>query len=562
MKKEPIPGLQLLLVFLLACVIGIGGCKKEHDDEPPPGEETLDPIIPETTKAISTEDCEAFLVSIDTTDMSFTFNSDILDKYPIEVGDVIIVPVDRGYLRKVTAIEGQKDKGFIKIITILAKMGEAIRQGQMDFNYPIDTVISITEIVEQSGNTTLKVEGNLTLGATLYGTLKMKDWSLHKFDINSDITETFVLTGTCTYNNLTQGWEKKGFDHRFPSRTFMVGSVPVVVTPVLKIYIGDSCVVKSQVSSSITQVCTLTTGMTYQDGNWTIRNPELKPDLTASPPTCSAKADLQVWVKPQLTFEFYGLTGPYINDRVYLQLEANTLEDPWWRLNYGMDFAMGIDMEFFDMDNWEMDFYHMKETILQADGPFGNSSLADSVKSARKFSTGYKVWYEQQDHEIKYWLGYDETYFGNDYVSGGSIGVHTDSIKWNGNQFDMIISFSLEDFDTNYYSVSGKLAPDGKSLVDVVFRNNYIYNTVQNDFTHHKTNETTFELEQIPLEEVSGKTIKFKTTDPGDFQSISHYWYYKVLNNGEPHEERWITNVSTLPLPDKESYIFIWFMVD
>ncbi|MBU2651570.1 MAG: hypothetical protein KKA81_11590 [Bacteroidetes bacterium] len=573
------------LLAILSFAIASTGCKKDHDSEEVAEEENFDPIIPPTTKVVTEDDCDRYLESIDTSNVTITFKKEILDHYSFEVGDVITLPVDGGYIREITGIDEQKNGIWIIIYTKFSSLIKAINQGRADYNFPLDftgaktiyhdkgiectdlkengmeAMYHIDKVLYQNGNNVVRVTGDFTLGATIYGTVQIKNFSLHKFSYNNDIGEQIDLQGSCTFDILTWEDEVKLLSHEFPSIPMVIGGVPFILTPVMDVFAGASVELQSQITTSIHQEFTLKTGATYYLNNWTPHADVVK-TINGQEPTCSSSADFQVWVRPQIRMMIDRILSPKISEKFYGQLTVNTLADPWWVLCSGLDVNLGIQMEFFDEADWGLDVIKLKDTLYKADGPFGNSTLVDSIKDANHFSSSFKVWYEEQDRELLHWMAPpNEFFYYRDYYTfGNCLGVYDESIQWNGNQFTMLIWFHEAKYDTNYYSISGTVSTNGKVLKDIIYSRSWIFNDSSAPFATHKHYESIFKLDSIPLEKISGNSIRFKTENEEHFQNIFYNYYIQTRKDGALHEERWITNVSDYPVPDKDSYISIWFM--
>lgn len=588
MKKDLFKSFTTIIILTCLLIISFG-CKKDNEDtQEVPNEENFDPIVPTTTKIISQEDCNAFLENIDTTEISFQFKKELLDHYSLEVGDVITLPLNGGYVREITEIQDQKGGLFVIIKTKFASLIKALQQGKVDYNFPLDFTkakpiytanglknfeytddgkegqYTIDEVIYKNGNNEIRVSGNFTLGATIYGTLKIKDFKLNKFSFNNDIGEEINLQGNCTFDILTWDGEVEFISQEFTSIPMVIGGIPFIMTPILDIYLGASVDLESQINTSVHQDLTLKTGATWYMNNWT-PHMDVDTNLSGQPPTCSTSANFQIWVRPQIRVMIDRVLAPKISERFYGQLTANTTMDPWWVLCTGLDVNLGIQMEFFEQADWNMDVLNFKDTLYKADGPFGNSSLSDSIKVANHFSNSFKVWYNEQDHQINHYTNppTEYTYYGDEYINGVTIGNYQENIVWNGNSFEMLIWFPQNGSDTNFYSAEGQLAADGKTIENLVLTRNYTnHDTAAGGFTYYYSYETTFNLYDIELEEVSGKTIKFKTEDAADFQNIDHTYYIQTKLDGTLYQERWFTNTSTLPLSGKENFISIFFMIN
>ena len=151
---------------------------------------------------------------------------------------------------------------------------------------------------------------------------------------------------------------------------FAVG--PVVIVPQLELVVGAEGKLEAQVSTNITESATLEGGVQYQDGQWTpYQNVSTNFDYT--PPTLSASGNVKAYARPNVSLLIYDVAGPYVQIDGYLELTADISEDPWWKLEAGLEGVVGAkgDILGFVLVEYESDdFIGYKQVLAQATGPF------------------------------------------------------------------------------------------------------------------------------------------------------------------------------------------------
>ena len=131
-------GMVLLSGFILCLPLS---CQKEEE----PDDQVK---IPSTTKVISASDWNANLVTVDSSNYTYTFNSGITGLYNLQAGDIIVSGVGGGCLLKISSITTQNNQ--VIITTAFASLSETIEDGSftLDYHLTADKVRSIKIIDE------------------------------------------------------------------------------------------------------------------------------------------------------------------------------------------------------------------------------------------------------------------------------------------------------------------------------------------------------------------------------------------------------------------------------
>ncbi|NPV03955.1 MAG: hypothetical protein HPY67_04400 [Syntrophaceae bacterium] len=142
------------------------------------------------------------------------------------------------------------------------------------------------------------------------------------------IADSIVAEGDVEFNR-----EFEAGRFFFEPVTIMMGRLPIVVAPELAVFVAAEGRVYAGMKARLEEGAIVTLGANYQDGQWTpVRTYSTM--YSFSEPDVGGKAKFILSVKPQLSFKFYGISGP----TTALQLRAITAIDdtqsPWWQL-YG-----------------------------------------------------------------------------------------------------------------------------------------------------------------------------------------------------------------------------------
>ncbi len=128
--------------------------------------------------------------------------------------------------------------------------------------------------------------------------------------------------------------------------TIMVGVVPVVILPEFEVKVG----VEGNIVAGVTAGMTLTTEtwatISWDDG-WDLDCGSTY-EATPSPPRLSSQLTVAGFASAGLDFEVYGVAGPTVELKPYVELAADTEADPWWTLSAGIDGEIGLEVEVFD----------------------------------------------------------------------------------------------------------------------------------------------------------------------------------------------------------------------
>lgn len=176
----------------------------------------------------------------------------------------------------------------------------------LDFTYNFDD----THL--EMGSTGVELDDEVTLGITMSVELQIRKWSLKKFSFSTTFFENVEVSATAAYDIYNIEKERELVYHRFNHITFTVAGVPVVLSPYVNLHVGIKGNVAVGVSCGATQTGSVTTGVSYDNGEWTrIAHKSFSFDWTE--PTPVAETEFKAFAGPQIGVKFYRIAGPYVN---------------------------------------------------------------------------------------------------------------------------------------------------------------------------------------------------------------------------------------------------------
>lgn len=344
-------------------------CKKDKEEEPSP---EPDVILSENTKIIDQVKWQNSFISIDSSTYTYTFNSNI-NSLDLQTGDIMVASAGEGLLRKIKSINVVG--GQIEIQTEQATLVDVIEKGQikMDTLLTISGIKSIEYYYEGIALDTadLKQTGdakfNWDINAVLYdydGNLNTTsdqvrlegdfncNWNLIVF-IDIGIVQGLkeVKCGFESYENLdlqlVAGLEysfSKNIDLltvNFNPIVVMVGPLPIVFLPQFKIKAGVDGYANASITASLEQSMSFDAGIQYLKNQGWSNYKKFDKSFNFNPPQLNMNAGAEPYLKPELIIKIYGIAGPFVNLKLYGNLEANLLETPWWKLYGGLKMDAG-----------------------------------------------------------------------------------------------------------------------------------------------------------------------------------------------------------------------------
>ncbi len=379
-------------------LISLTTCKKDNHV---PSVESI--IIDEKVKVIDNQTFNNNLLSLDSTNYTLTFTGNMLNS--IKPDEIIVSSVGEGLLRKIKSVSTTTD-GKVIVQTDPAYITDIIKQGVIEYNQPL-TLGMVNKIeyyydgiklkssnskgimqapIEWEINTVLyDNDNNLSTTADqirIEGALAC-DWKFAtridvgwnvglkeaKFGFESSETLDLKLIAGLQYN-----FEKKYTlaTVNFSPIIITVGAVPVVFTPQLKITVGVNGYANASITTGINENLSFNAGMQYiKDKGWSPFK-DFSKSFTFNPPQLNMNAGAEVYLKPELTVNVYGVAGPYANLKLYSKLDADLLQNPWWKLYGGLQMNAGVKVDILDkflLEYTISDLLKYEELLAQSTNP-------------------------------------------------------------------------------------------------------------------------------------------------------------------------------------------------
>jgi hypothetical protein len=190
----------------------------------------------------------------------------------------------------------------------------------------------------------ITADGSIRLEPGFDFRLKVRDGQLEGLSFTTSAKETAELGITCDVELLSVEGEVELARYALSPVTVWVGSVPVVILPVLSVSVGVDGSVHVGVTSGVVQKATLTAGVRYENETWSPVS-DFSNHFQYHPPTLSADLDMKEVAATRLSLLFYGVVGPYAEVDTYLDLEADLLATPLWVLHGGLEVPVGVKAE-------------------------------------------------------------------------------------------------------------------------------------------------------------------------------------------------------------------------
>ncbi len=420
---------RLLILSLIFLLFAVDSCKKEPiiEDDPPPVSNEEVKIFDHTT--VIDQAARSSITSIDTSDFTFTFKAESDLANSLKIGDVIVDSISdkapNGYLRKITSID--KGKGNVILETEQASLTEAIEVGKIHFHTGELKHSQIAKLKLADGVTLREAKGtdftvfeldydktfeNESGSVSIHGHSELNmdifldmEWSaelLPYFRIFVDEFETGVeLEQGSSISiesesgiNIEETYNIATFT--FTPWTFMVGFVPVVFTPQIKLFLKADGSITANLYTSASESFTGRLGMEYTDANgWDgILENNFQRDFVA--PQLTEGANISADVGPEVALLLYGIMGPYVNVTGFGELDASMIggTNNWnLDLDVGARGEVGVKIEVFGFsENANLPFELFKENLLHLENePFGNGIYIDNPTGGTSYPIGEEI---------------------------------------------------------------------------------------------------------------------------------------------------------------------------
>lgn len=334
------------ILLLAALLFFATGCKK---DEGPTEPEEKEDQLAENVTILPESNISSILQSISEDGSTIIFNGGSAAVDDLQRGDIIFIPHNTGYLKKVNSIS--KTGNTIEVTAANASLTEAVNDGTASFTGSLAkgklSSISLDKTLYQSGGLTIESEGSLDIYYNIYGKCVYGFWSgLDTLQLYYDFTENFNLSISVS-GSINRSYEKEIYNQALtPAIQFVIAGLPVWVTPVLSVTVGIDGNAATELTTGVSQQTEYEVDLEY-DGNW---RTSTKVDTTFSftPPQVSSTVTAKAYLKPKMEFKVYDSVSPWLSADLYCELNANPSATPLWQLYGGVDVTTGIYIEVWD----------------------------------------------------------------------------------------------------------------------------------------------------------------------------------------------------------------------
>jgi len=406
--------IRILFVPLFSLLLFIS-CSDSNND--PTGSEEFETIIlSENAIIISNADWQKYFISqtvLDSTGMQkgtqsplfgtlLKFDIDIQDVYDFVEGDILLSEVGEGFCETIFSIIEKADELWIE--TGFASLAEAIEQGHIQFSHKFTNVSKnnlkkgmiiqkpdgglyvkmIDEELWRNGDFSINANGEFQIVPEIKGDLLFGYHSLKELTLEFVIIQSVELTLTSTFASVAYVPKNISLGSiEFGTYIVPAGGVPLTITPEIELQVGASLSCNSTLTTSIEEDLTYTRKISYVNSEWTdVSDTTLTTEFTK--PILTANATARIFLMPQLNFKIYKSLAPYVNMKLFGELNASIQEDPWWSLYYGLEAGAGVSMEILDqaLVDYEIGMHEIFKTkVAEASGGYDNPAILVSPQS-------------------------------------------------------------------------------------------------------------------------------------------------------------------------------------
>ncbi len=334
----------------------------------------IPPVIPETTTVLDDPALQTLESVSD--EGTFTFSEPSLLQ-ELQPNDVMVgessPAAPYGFLRRVEAVsthngqmlvetgaatlEDAIQDGTLRVSQALspaqvveAQLAEGVRLERHPASPEAEFFVTLNDVVlyDHDGDPAtadqITADGSLTLAPRVNLHIGLHDARIQNLSFSTTLEETADLRIKASVPLVSLQRQVEVARYQLNPITVYVGVVPVVLVPVITIEIGVDGEIITGVTASVAQRATFTAGLGYHDDAW---HPigQTTNDFSHQLPTPYTSLKAEGYAGPQLSLLLYGVSGPYADTRAFLELEANPVETPWWKLYGGLEVTSGVRMD-------------------------------------------------------------------------------------------------------------------------------------------------------------------------------------------------------------------------
>jgi len=396
---------KLTILFLLTIFLG---CSKDDSSDSIPDENPYHQNAEVTENVIVISDENTNLLSSDTDLSNGIYTIEFNDGTPvIKTNDIIVGDEGEGFLRKVVSVNSNGNT--ITLQTSQAKIDDVFNNATIEFttditesskmangkskNIKVNYLKNGVTIMENGleydfSNTTLYDEAGLTFQITngtatfdpnfnfkadysIFTGLDYLNFETNNANLTIDCDLSLNVSGNTSLPEFSE--TLADFDKRL---TFLVAGIPVIVVINTQLVAELNAGIDANVlvTSGFTNNYTLTSGVKYENDNWTY-NFDLGSDLTPKPIDFSGQVNISqnLTITPRVSVKFYSVIGPFCEPKMTEDFAFNIASPSLdWdsNLKVGLDITTGIDVTIFGYvedfsrtDSFEEIIWNAPETL-------------------------------------------------------------------------------------------------------------------------------------------------------------------------------------------------------
>jgi hypothetical protein len=353
---------------------------------PPPGGRPV--VIPPTTKVADSATQDA-LGAFDPDSGTMRFTENTLQLQSLRPDDVLVGEPSEaapyGYLRKVKTI--RREGAGVVLETTQANLTDAVHQGDLDaaqdlkasdlesatalveglsvglapqdaidigdgYNFKLEFDETVLDIAEGDVKVKVRVDGVLYFNAGYnigigIDNINPREGRLtpevDRFEAWIGFDQASILHVSGEANaKITK--EKKVAEYRFETKCFLIGPVPVCVTPTVYAFVGASGEVNLSFDYRATQTAAARVGAKWTDDRgWEDIKPTPSFNTTFDQQfTVNAALNAKAYTKTEGALMFYNAAGPTIGVKSGIELDAAIPRNPFWILRGNLDAYYGF----------------------------------------------------------------------------------------------------------------------------------------------------------------------------------------------------------------------------
>ena len=326
----------------------------------------------------------------------------------LATGDILVAGITdatpSGLLRRVQA--SQLTGGQVTLSTVPATLAEAIVEGDFIIRTPLTPddlesvsgpagvylspapqgspegafFVSVDNVLfdeDGNANTTddqIRVDGSLTFELTILLEGSFKEFQLQSAKAGLEISLVSELSLTWSYPG-TIGREIVLKEFHFTPQ-----SIDGIFWffPSIEIRVGVEGGVSAEVTAHMDYSAEGILAVELQEGTWN-GIAEWSDQVTGGLDPGLQQAHAAAYLRMPFRYELYGIVGPTVGLKFYLEGLVDPTADPWWEVAYGVTAEAGFELEVFDrvLAGVQFDLFDVREIILEAEGPAtGNLSVS------------------------------------------------------------------------------------------------------------------------------------------------------------------------------------------